>query len=349
LGAGGFLSGLNDLADADPWTLYFDAMRLADKGDAAANDLAIEFFRKIIADDPGFARAHIGLAQCFANYVNYQGRKEVLWLDKSEEILAKAQSLEPDLPEAYAVRIKNLMMREFLLNSDTSRDYFRLASEALTRYPYDGRLCGIIGLCHLKRFDRKGDQADFEEALRLLRISFNADPAALMNMTLVELLLFKGEFGQALGVCSEVEREHPLAIIALRRGEVLYYQGDMVGSLAALRSCTAPLSLRVEALQYEAMIAARRGDRNRAFAVLGEIEVLIPRKEAVYLDHLREASVYAGLGDTARAEALLGEGLAGLAVSGSYVLRSYIEIDPNFKDMRRSLVLPRARLAAMSR
>ncbi len=119
--SGRFLSGLEDIADGDPWTLYFDAMRLAEKGEAAANDLAIEFFSKIIAAEPGFARAYIGLAQCFANYVNYQGRKEVLWLDKSDESLAKAQSLEPDLPEAYAVRIKNLMMREFLLDGDTSR------------------------------------------------------------------------------------------------------------------------------------------------------------------------------------------------------------------------------------
>ncbi len=93
------------------------------------------------------------------------------------------------------------------------------------------------------------------------------------------------------------------------------------------------------------MIAARQGDRARAFAVLGEIDVLIPRKEAVYLDHLREASVYAGLGESARAEELLREGLAKLGNAGTYIMRSYIEIDPNFKGLRRSLVLPRAGFA----
>jgi hypothetical protein len=57
------------------------------------------------------------------------------------------------------------------------------------------------------------------------------------------------------------------------------------------------------------------------------------------MDHLREASVYAGLGQNGKAEAVLGEGFARLGVSGAFMMKSYIEIDPNFDGLRRRPVL----------
>ncbi len=348
LGVGAaFLPALAPLVEeSDPWTLHFQAVKYADAADAAANDLAIELFRRILDLDPGFARAYTGLARCYANYVNYQGRKELFWLDKADAFLAEAQKLDPDLVETFVVRIKNRMMRDFLLDADTDEESLRLAGEALKRYPYDGRLCGIVGDLRLKRFDRRGDPSDLDEAMRLLGLSFSADPRSLINMTLAELLMFKGRFGQALAVCAEVEREHPLAIIALRRGEILYYQGDLAAGLDALRSCVSPIHVRIESLQYQAMIAARRGDRSRALSLLREIEILNPRREARYYDHLREASVLAGLGELDRARALLSEGLASLRTFGTYIWRSYVEIDPNFREMRRGLALASPRPAA---
>jgi TolB-like protein len=348
---GGDKMGLSviDHEASDPWSLCVEASRFADMGDAAANDVAMDLFRKAREADPAFAHAYIGLAKCYANFVNYQGRKEISWLDKSDELLARAQDLEPDLPAYFAVRIKNLMMREFLLDGDTSREYFRVAGQALTRYPYDAKLSGIIGYCHVKRFDRTGRPADLNEAVRLLRIAYNADRTAIINMAFVELLMLKREFGQAMSVCVEVEQDHPLPIIAYRRGEILYYQGDLAGSLAAFRSCTTPVDLRIGALYYEGMIAARRGDRSRALAVLNEIELLSPHKAALSLDHLREASIYAGLGLNDRSDTLLQEGLAKLGNAGTYFARSYLEIDPNFTNLRRSLVLPRAGVRAQPR
>ncbi|MCX6561009.1 MAG: hypothetical protein NTZ26_10935 [Candidatus Aminicenantes bacterium] len=341
--------GVIDNGATDPWSLCVEASRFADMGEAAANDVAMDLFRKAREADPGFAHAYIGLARCYANFVNYQGRKEITWLDKSEELLAKAQALEPDLPEYFIARIRNLLMREFLLDGDTSREYFRLAGQALARYPYDPRLSGVIGYCYIKRFDRAGKSADLDEAVRLLRIAYNAERTAIINAALAELLMLKREFGPALSICAEVEQEHPLPIIAYRRGEILYYQGDLAGSLAAFRSCTTPVDLRIGALYYEGMIAARRGDRSRALAILNEIELLSPRKAALSLDHLREASIYAGLGLNDRADALLREGLAKLNNAGTYFARSYLEIDPNFNDMRRSLALPRPGVRAQPR
>jgi tetratricopeptide (TPR) repeat protein len=319
----------------DPWSLYWTAASLADKGEETANELAIEIFQRILAADPGFARAYIGLAKCYGNYVNYHGYKDVLWLDKSDLMLAKAQALDPNRPDYFATLINNLIMREFILRGDTSGQYFPLAEKALALHPYDGPLCAIVGYCYLKRFDREGRSADLDEAGRLQRIAFLANPKALKNGNYTETLMLQGEFAQALAVCLEVESSHPLPIMAFRRGEILYFQGDLAGSLIAFRSCTTPVYLKIGALLYEAMIAARRGDRTRALALLKEIDLLNPKKDALLMDHLREASIYAGLGDNGRAESLLRQGFAELGADGSYMMRAYIEIDPNFDGMRR--------------
>ncbi len=323
----------------DPWSLYWTAASLADKGEETANDLAIEIFQRVLAADPGFSRAYIGLAKCYSNYVNYHGFRDVQWLDKSDLTLAKAQALDPNRPDYFAVLINNLIMREFILHSDTSGQYLPLAAKALALHPYDGPLCAIVGYCYLKRFDREGRSADLAEAGRLQRIAFLAEPTALKNGNYTETLMLQGEFAQALAVCMEIEQNHPLPLMAFRRGEILYFQGDLAGSLAAFRSCTTPIYLKIGALLYEAMIAARLGDRTRAFALLEEIDLLNPKKDAVLMDHLREASVYAGLGQNGRAESLLSQGFAELGAAGSYMMRAYIEIDPNFDGMRRAPLL----------
>jgi tetratricopeptide (TPR) repeat protein len=326
----------------DPWALYYTAIGLADKGEATSNDLAIDLFQKILAADPRFAPAYIGLAKCYANYVNYQGHKDVSWLDKSNDLLARAQSLEANRPDYFAVLINNLVMREFILRGDTSREYFPLAAKALALHPYNGRLCAVVGYCHLKRFDREGRAADLAEAARLQRIAFLENARALNNGNYTETLMLQGEFNQALAVCSEIEQSHPIPPMAFRRGEILYFQGDLAGSLAAFRSCTTPVPLKIGALLYEAMIAARRHDRVRAFALLEEIKLLNPHRDAMLMDHLREASVYAGLGEHGQAESLLGQGFAELGAAGSFMMRAYIEIDPNFDGMRRAPLLAKS-------
>ena len=95
-------------------------------------------------------------------------------------------------------------------------------------------------------------------------------------------------------------------------------------------------------MYYLAMIAARRRDALRALALVREIKLLEIRKESMYLDHLRAASVYAGLGQTDKALDLLREGYQALGKTGISIMKLYVDIDPNFARLTGNLVARRA-------
>jgi len=339
---GGFLLNLVGSQDADPLSLYYQGIQIAGLGGAETNELAMTFFKKAVELDPSFALGYLGMAQCFSNYVNYEGRYDPKWLDKAEGFMAQAQALTPDLAEYFTLRIKALLLREIVFGGDFSREYFDLARKALALHPYDGRLRYVVGHCYVRLFDREGRDADFDKALGHYKIACAAEPAALSNLNYAELLMLRREFGRALGIVDRVLDGRVSPFTSFARGAILYYQGDLEGSRAAFEACDSPLEQRIAAMYYLAMIAARRRDALRALALVREIKLLEIRKESMYLDHLRAASVYAGLGQTDKALDLLREGYQALGKTGISIMKLYADIDPNFARLTGNLVARRA-------
>jgi TolB-like protein/Tfp pilus assembly protein PilF len=64
---------------------------------------ARDMFSKAIKKDPGYARAHAGMADCYSFLYWYFDRKEEN-LDKAMEASQKALDLDPELAEAHAAR-----------------------------------------------------------------------------------------------------------------------------------------------------------------------------------------------------------------------------------------------------
>lgn len=327
---GGF--ALNRLVDpgSDSWTLFHHGRAYADLGEDEANNIALEFFSQALSADPGFAPAYLGLAQCYANHVNYLYSHDREWLDKADEMLARAQGLDPDQPGYFAIKIKVLFIRDILFGQDTDEACSGFVERGLSLHPYDGRLCNAAALFHLRRFDRGGAEFDFKEALQLYERAYWDNQTLLSNLNYADLLMLRGEYATALAVCDSVGRTKKSLAVAHKRGEILYHLGDLEGSQAVFRLCTTPTSLRIGALFFEAMIASRRGDRSRALEILRQISILNPFPSARNLDFLREASVRAGLGETAKAQALIAEQTKGLAGWGIHLMRKAIAIDPNF-------------------
>jgi tetratricopeptide (TPR) repeat protein len=339
---GGYVLRAVGSQSSDPVSLYYEGTRYAGLGDTDANELALKIFQQAQEIDPTFAPAYLGLAQCYSNFVNFEGRYDPKWLDRAEGFLAQAQACKPDLAEYFALRIKALLLREIAFGGDHSREYFELARKGLALHPYNGRLSSVVGHCYFRLFEREGRQSDFDKALRYYRIAYTADPAALSNLNYAQLLILNRQFGQALAVVANVLDGKPSVLTAFARGEILYFQGDLDGSLAAFEFCDSPLESKITALYYVAMIAARKKERARAESILRQIELLEPRKEPMYFDHLRTASIHAGLGDTEKAQALLREGYRVLGGLGSHVMERYVELDPNFEHLPGNLVARRA-------
>jgi tetratricopeptide (TPR) repeat protein len=335
---GGFLLSLVGNRDSDPLTLYYKGIKIAGLGQAETNELAMTLFKKAVELDPSFALGYLGLAECFSNYVNYDGRYDPKWLDKAEGFMAQAQALAPDLAEYFTLRIKALLLREIVFGGDFSREYFDLAKKALALHPYNGRLRYVVGHCYVRLFERDGRDADFEKALAHYKIACAAEPAALGNLNYAELLMLRRKFSQSLRVVDEVLDGRASPYSSFARGAILYYQGDLEGSRTAFEACDSTVEQKIAALYYLAMIAARKGDRGRAENLMRQIELLEIRKEPMYLDHVRAASVYAGLGRVDKAMDLLREGYKALGKSGVSIMKLYVEIDPNFARLPGNLV-----------
>jgi tetratricopeptide (TPR) repeat protein len=338
---GGFVLRTIENQDTDPLSLYNQGIRFVSLGNADTNEIAMAFFNRALQADSSFAPAYLGLAQCYSNYVNFEGRYDPKWLDKAESLLAEAQSRKPDQAEYFVLRIKALLLREIVFGGDYSREYFALAEKALALHPYYGRLHYVLGLCYYRLFEREGRESDFDTALHHYYIAWTADPAGLSNLNYAGMLMLRRQYDQALVVTGGVLDGTSTDMSAFSRGEIFYFRGDLDGSLAEFRKCSTPLFAKIAALYYEAMIAARRGDRVLAMNVLHRIERLEPRKEPISLDHLRTASIYAGLGDLEKASALLRQGFAALGSQGRYIMARYVELDPNFGRLSSNFVAGR--------
>jgi tetratricopeptide (TPR) repeat protein len=150
--------------------------------------------------------------------------------------------------------------------------------------------------------------------------------------------MLRRKFSQSLRVVDEVLDGRASPYSSFARGAILYYQGDLEGSRTAFEACDSTVEQKIAALYYLAMIAARKGDRGRAENLMRQIELLEIRKEPMYLDHVRAASVYAGLGRVDKAMDLLREGYKALGKSGVSIMKLYVEIDPNFARLPGNLV-----------
>ncbi len=190
----------------DPWNLYWQGKFYADKGTLESNNLAISLFRKAIEIDSSFALPYIGLAHCYGNNVNFGWDFNIKWLDQAEDLIKKAQTLSPDLPEYYATLIEIYLFRYAGFNEDTKKIIFDIIQEGNKKYPYYSQLNSLIGYYYFLKFGEEGNEADFDRALEYKEKSFWADTNRLNNFIFAELLMLKKEFYNAIEVCEIVKK-----------------------------------------------------------------------------------------------------------------------------------------------
>jgi TolB-like protein len=289
------LSRLNE-NNSDPWKLYHQGKLYWGTSTPESNKFAISLFSQAIEIDMNFAPAYIGLAHCYSNYVNFNWLFDVKWLDKAEEVLKKAQTTSPDLPEYYSTLIEIYILKHIYFDEDKKTIAFELAEEGIKKYPNDPQLNSITGYCFYLKFGEKGNEADFVKALEYKEISFWLNPYGINNIVYAELLMLNKEFYEAIQVCNFVEKRDSSLMTKFRLGEIYYYLGDLDKSEAIFQQFNnAPLHLKNDSLLYLAMICSQKGEKDKTLRKIEEIKLIAP-KEFIVNDYLYLASAYVGLG-----------------------------------------------------
>jgi TolB-like protein len=319
----------------DPWKLYHQGKFYWCKTTPESNKLAINLFNQAIDIDRNFALAYIGLAHCYANYVNLVWDFNLKWLNKAEDLLKEAYAISPDLPEYYSTLIEVYILKEYAFNENTEKLAFELSQEAIKKYPDNAQLNSILGYCYFMRFGGEGNEADFKKALEYKEKSFWLNPYGINNLVYAELLMLNKEFYKAIEVCNIVEKHDYSLMTKFRIGEIYYYLGDLDSSKAVFQQFdVAPLNLKIASLFYIGMIHSQRGEREKALKIIDDISLISPQ-ELVFNDDFWLASVYLSIGNKELGYELLKHFFnKNRNINMRFVWLKYIDIDRNFDRIR---------------
>jgi len=320
----------------DPWKLYHQGKYLLGRYTEESNELAINLFNRAIEIDSNFALAYIGIAQCYTNYVNFNWDLNINWVNKAEELVEKAQTLDPELPEYYSTLIQIYLLKEICFDANTKKLAFGMAEEGIKKYPHHLKLNAIVGYCHYLKYGEKGDEEDFKKALEYKEKSFWLDPYALGNIVYAELLMLNGEFDKAIGACSILKKHDSSQMAKFSLGDIYYYSGDLDKSEAVfLQFEISPSEFKITSLFYLAMIAAQKAEVEKVRTIIQKINVLAPKKYDFFDNEFKLASVYMGLGEKELGYEYLESFFNNpITQKDRFIYHKYIDLDKNFDRFR---------------
>jgi len=328
------LNRVNENNDT-PWKLSHKGNYYWSQSTKESNELAIKFFNQAIGIDSNYADAYIGLAHCYANNVNFGWNSNVSWLNLAEEMLQKAQKIDPDLPDYYPTLIEVYLLKDTVFDVDLNESAFQLAQEGIKKYPNHAQMNSITGYCYLRRFGGEGNEADFEKALEYKDKSFWLNTYASHNFLVAILLMLDRKFDLALNRLDIAKNYAPPQMADFTYGEIFYYKGDLDKSKEIFLQMEMPTEMKVGALLYMSMIAAQRGDKSEVQRIIQDINNQSPDENYFFEMPLRLASIYMGIGERELGYKYLKSFFSSeRAKKMHYVYSKYVDLDKNFDSVR---------------
>jgi TolB-like protein len=293
---------------------------------------AIGHFLEAVKEDPLYAQAYAGLADCYVlmNTVHYGEMSTEEAMTKADWAAKQAVALDDTLPDAHT----SLGLVHIKFNWDWAAAEVELKRAiaidpqyAPARYQYSN-LLAITGR--------------FNEAVAESELARNLEPfSSAAKMNYCRTFYFAHDQGHALPCFEGLVREDPdnknhrymLALVYLSKG----VYPEAINVLEKLY--VEDRRLAGSALGYAYGVAGRRGD---ALRVLKEMEQL--HTDESYIPPQEFAIIHMGLGDKDKAFAFFGQAAAERFGPLAYVavepLFDSIRTDPRFADLLRQLNLP---------
>ena len=275
----------------------------------------IEYFRRAIEADPGYAGAYAGIAHCYAvlGFHAIESPRETF--PRAKAAAKKALEIDPTLAEARAP----LAYAIFYYDWDVKTAETELR-RCLEEEPGDATACNYYGsiLAASGRFD---------EAMRMWRRAQELDPLSLVIRGGTGWTLFYARrYEEAIRESEKALEMDPTFVIT--HGVL----GLAFGRLSRHTEAIAALQKAVEfssGTRYRADLAyvlAKAGRLDEARATLAEVERLSATR---YVSPYYLASAHAALGDTERGFFCLEEAFA----ERSHGM-TFLKSDPNLDDLR---------------
>lgn len=228
--------------------MYLIARHHRQQSTRANNDQAIELFKTAIQADPDFALAYTGLASAYLDERYFSGRPVAEIAAQAEPLLAKAASLQPQLPDIYVVRAaleteksqpeaaRRNLLQAIRLNRNSvpaisELGYLQLISgeprDALQQYTRAALLDPVNGNVHAQRCLALQDLAQFEEAAGACERARAIEPQSEWPFTATALLASaRGRIDEALQWNrAALQRSPNLTSALVQRGEWLLMLG----------------------------------------------------------------------------------------------------------------------------
>ncbi len=221
-------------------------------GGSSSSSLAIDMLQQAIEIDPDYPMAHAVYAEACAALFN-TGAVDASWLDRAQEALERAESLDPSLPDLRVARARIVWTKTFNFPAETALRELRWALRADPDHIGALRLwatiTGHVGLI---------DQAAAAVARRL-----GKDPNdELMRLLSASMFIVDGRTERALDILGRIVRldpKHEDALFWWTYGHTLAVDGQIesAADVAAKTLARHPEDPMIHALA--ALVAALQG------------------------------------------------------------------------------------------
>lgn len=172
---------------------------------------AADFFRGAIDLDPGYARAHVGLADCYLLLGGYGHYPFLEMLPKARALASRALALDPSLGEAHATLA--LVSQNLDWDWGTVEHHYRqavaLSPNYATGHHWFAEFLSILG-----RFEES--RREFERAQLIDPIS------PIIQIDEAQLYFFAREYDRSLEILRRVQRTDPASELVHERIAAVY-------------------------------------------------------------------------------------------------------------------------------
>ncbi len=281
--------------DLEAYQLYLQGRQWLVRYTPAGMQEAIEYFRRAIARDPGYALAHASVAMAYAELGEVGALAPEIAYQRARDAAAEALRIDPGLGEAHSVAGYLKMLWDFDWTG-AEREFQRaleLSPSSADTYDLYGRMCSGIG-----RYD---------EAIALERRAQELDPLA-HRLDVATTQLRAGRYDEAARGAAralEIDPVHDRALATL--GWAQLKMGKTDEGLASLERAVSVAPGNTQWLVQLGQAYALAGRVDAAREVLRQLE---DRARGGYVSPYPLAFVYTGLGEHERALDLLERALS---------------------------------------
>ena len=297
----------------EAYTLYLKGRHAYNLWTEDALDRSMDYFRRALEEDPGYARAYAGIADSLIHLADDWLAPEEAY-PRAKEAAEKAVELDESLAEAHTALGKVLAWYEW--DFDGAELVLRRAVAANPKYPEAHWVLGSVLPCNGRLVEALKEE---KEALAL-------DPlSGTFRAFVARIHYFLRHYDEAVAESRKTLELEPGATRAyLYMGQAYLASGDPRRALEILREGAEMADVRsLDA--YIAQALAALGEKGEALRML---EALEARGEGYVRDEY-VAGAYTALGDFHKAFAALDRALE--ARSGGLI---YLHVDPNYDPLR---------------